>query len=281
MEWRGNKVNRAIPLLLILLLVVSIGFGVYQYSETQRLKQENANLKQQLDTAATQLQVARTEETRLGTKLNQTQAQVTELQMKISTLEQNITQLRNELKLRDYTTIGLTFLWNPTLNVNVTHIYTLIKYIDEEQWDPVHIYFFVYHAEPKEWMPTSYTCLGSGPSPWTQTAADSFRGTDIPVGLFQRNTGASAGCAYWEENVIALDTSSLASFLVSSRDVAWASLDAPAIVLTHELLHVIGRLTDQQIEQNYYPAAIAPEWYSRLQTNARKFQMPIPPDEPS
>lgn len=279
------KLNwRIVSIVLILLLVGSFGFNAWQYMGSQRFTEENASLKQQLASQAEELQTVETEKQQLGQQLNQTQSQVKELQGKIADLEnktaalqqqvQNMTsqveKLREQLKLRDYTTIGLTFLWTADVSsrfANITDLSNVVQFMNHE-WDPLHIYFFIYHAAEADWLPLQQGCGGT--ASWATRAKSMYSGNDIPIAIFPGPTlsGGSAGglmppaggCAWVDAHVIAV-----------------AEYYADIATLTHELCHIFGFSDEDMGPLGYHPIYLIPSsWYGPLEAGAKWFQMPLP-----
>jgi hypothetical protein len=261
--------NRTIPILLLLLLVSSVGFAVYQYSENQRLAVENATLKQQLDSTAERLRQAEDENKRVSDELNQTQTQVAELNAKIDKLEQNITQLRKELKLRDYTTLGLTFLWTPKLGVDAHYLRTVVDIMNKiPLWEEVGIYFFLYHAEPADFVPYTDFCLQGALPTWGKTAWNLYPERDIPVGIVWSVGTKYAGCA----NIPDSHNNALRFIVLGYQAMFWQRGGASDL-LAHEILHIFGLSEEQD-----HVYLIDTKLYPKICSSAEWFQMPLPVD---
>ena len=269
------------------MLLGTVGFGAWQYTENQRLIRENDSLRQQLDATASQLQQAQQEHDRLRSELNQTRTRAAQLEGKITELEANITALREELEDKALRTgaitIGLTFLWNPELPLEVMRLLQVVKYINHDFWAPLSIYFFMYHARPEVWIPLTYKCDADWGWTWSNHATRLYPERDIPVGLFQQGLD-SVGCV-WNHRVMAIDAARTG--LLRSAEV-WGTnpfnaLGGPIIglILVHELLHAVGGITDEEIDRKPGSDVTIPlEWFSRIQAAAKWFQM-TPPDEAS
>lgn len=284
---------RLVSVPLIVLLLGSLGFGVYEWNQNQRLTQENQQLKQQLDTTAEQLQAAQNEQTRLNNELSQSNTKITELDAKITTLEQNITaleanitQLRKELKLRDYTTIALTFLWSPRIKeppqwTNRTSLPALVEDAvqsmnnNRDTWDAAHIYFWIRYAGPEKFIPDTGDCGFTVDTfkQWGHHAWILYTGSDIPIGIFsglKKAIRPPAGCAAAYNGEYAIS-------------VKWDSFEKMhSLLLTHEICHVLG-FSEAEINivdpTGYGDILQFPsEWIDRIKAAARQFQMPLPDD---
>lgn len=272
--------SRLTSILLILLLLGTTAFGVWQYSETQRVRQET---KQQLDALSDKLTAAQTNQTRLEQELADAQNENRQLKERVRWLEANITALQEQLEdaaLRaGAITVGLTFLWNPALPLEVMRLSQVVKYINRDFWAPLSIYFFVYHARLEVWIPLTYKCSGSWT--WSERATHLYPERDIPVGIFQQSLDNSAGCASVipESKVIAIDALSTGLLLpaeIWDRNPSKV-LGGPIVglILVHEQLHVFG-FSDKETEALGVWQAIPPVWYARIQVAAKWFQISVP-----
>lgn len=264
--------NRLIPPLLLLLLICSGSavFAAYEWNQNEQLTKDKADLKQQLDATTAKLQQAADEKQQLQAELNQTQNETNELQDKVSTLEQQvqnqtreIEKLREQLKIQGYTTIGLTFLWNPTtegitdeLLAGQVHYLNII-------WDPVGVYFFLYHAAPQPFVPVSGDICQL--DKWVSRAKALYSGSDIPIAIqiASKPGDPAIGCGY----LGAIGVGILRDYLNANT-------------LTHELLHNFGAVESviPHEDRPWSPFVIPSALYPQLITVARQFQMPIPND---
>jgi len=271
---------RILSVALIVLLVGAIGFGIWQYDEKQRLQTEHDELRSQLDETAAKLREAEDEKRQLEARLNETetklatlQTQVQQLENKTATLEQEIQKLREQLRRRDYITIGLTFLWNARYNINLTRITETVEYMNRA-WDPIHLYYFVYHAQPESFIPLAEECK-TGYGIWIDRARGLYDARDVPVALVGF-LDDSAGCFF--RNGIGVNGIgvNVHSYIVG-RPRLFMSVPNDARILLHECLHLLGIL-DKEIKARLGSDVIIPlEWMSRLEAAAKRFQMTPPP----
>jgi uncharacterized small protein (DUF1192 family) len=272
--------NRPIvPLVLVILLIGSVVFGVYEWNQTQQLAKDKADLKQQLDVTAERLRQTEDETRRLRDEVSQTQNKITELNARIAALEQNITQLRRQLEekaLRQGAiTVPLTVLWNPSIDdrVNVTQLHQIVDYMNTVQWAKFKVYFFIYHAEPQAFIPTKEQCLTDGFG-WGRRALNLYLGRDIIIAITPVITGSPneviLGCAIHNAGILAV---AQYDFVVQ-RDRG-AVYSAPH-TWTHEIEHAMVGITDDEIEANGADLIIPLNWMTRIQAAAKQFQMPLP-----
>lgn len=279
--WWG-VMNRRISVVLLVLLVTSSGLAAWQYSENQRLATENTQLKNELDKVSSKLADADAERMNLEHELNQTgqqlnamETQVTELQVKIQQLEENVTALRQQLQdkamQKGSITVGLTFLWNPTLaDVSATRLSQIVQYMNRHEWAPFRIYFLLAHAQPESFIPTTETCLPGFGHTWGSRALSLYPQKDIPIAIVATFPSAS-GCADPSVGIIAVTQSIGIIPVIRYQDDELQ----PAILLTHELLHLehLGGISDDElylagINSGY---RIPIEWFERIRSHAQWF----------
>jgi len=286
--------NRLLPVLILLIVSASLGLStLYEYMVAQQKDIEIQQLKVQLDDSSKKLAKAENQQEVLSGQLNQTRNQVNQQQIEIGKLQAqvgNLTQqvanetaqvqkLEQQMKLKNYITIGLSFMWNPSLNIHVVYLHQVVDSLNQI-WDPLHIYFFVYHAEAESFIPTATYCLSSQSWQWGNAALERYPGEDIPVAIFADitstvpslwGTTAFQGCSC----VAGTDCPNLGV-------IAYVILNYPtddAATLTEELFHVLGGITDQDFYNNSITGQFVPAmWYTRLQLGAKWFETPIPPD---
>ena len=253
-----------VAVVLVVLLVGSLVFGVWQFTQNQRFAAENMQLKHQLDTQATELRQTEGEKQALQTQLNETQQKVTELQVRTSQLEQEvknqtaeIERLREQLKIKNYITIGLTFLWNPSVVVDQRALSYEMRELNSE-WDGVHVYYFLYHASAQSFIPAiAHLC---DLDQWMDRAKALYSGPDIPITIISNTYSDDwAGCAFVKDSGVA---------------VKWLYI-SDVSVLTHELLHNFG--FDDELLQHLPVDYIPTTYYARIQSAARQYRMPVPP----
>jgi hypothetical protein len=251
----------------VILLVGSSALAAWQHSENQRLVKENESLKTQLDTQAAQLQTLEQEKQQQQTQLDQTQKQLKELETKNAKLEaeiqnqtKEIEKLREQLNLKNYITIGLTFLWSPSVEVDQNMIAYGIRVLNSE-WNQARVYYFLYHANAASFIP-EYADLCSLDQ-WINRAKALYPGPDIPITIIANTNSHWAGCASKGQSGVAL--------------IHGAEYDTT--LLTHELLHNFG--FGEEVLQHQAVTPIPSTYYARIQNAARQYQMPIPSDETS
>jgi len=262
----GLRTN-TLAVLLLVLLVGSIGFSVYEYQENTRLASENQQLKADNQT--------------LHDQVTKQADQLAEAQAEIQALKANITALRRQLQIKDSITVGLTFLWNPSLGTpSVAYLQTIVDYMNDNIWANFHVYFFIRDAEPRDFVPASEICIsGLTLATWGRQALALFDGNDIPVLLVSYIAGEDvneviAGCAL---------TSGYPLIFLSLSALEGISLivEEWAVILSHEILHLFG-FSDKEL---YLPcgirACVIPaEWTNRIQEGARRFRMPTQHTQP-
>lgn len=254
--------KRLVVVVLVILLVGSLMFGAWQYAQNQSLTRDEDLLKRKLDQQAQQLQTLEDEKQSLQVKNAQ-------FEERIQNQTKEIEKLREELKVENYITIGLTFLWNPVLTINRTSIETAIDDLNDE-WDPVRVYYFLDHANAESFVPASADLCNL--EQWIDRARALYPEPDIPVAIIANTTSNWGGCALVGESGIALRYSVESSAFGPVYGVTEVWYD-PA-VLTHELLHNFS--FDENLLQHKPVTSIPPTWYERIQAAARAFEMPIP-----
>ncbi len=273
--------NRPASILLIVLLLGSVAFGVYQYTENMRLTHENMQTKSALDKISSQLRITQQElnETQheriqLQIELNQTRQENAELQKKTRELEANITALEQSLQdkaLRDGAiTVPLSFFWNRdlALAISVTWISAVINRMNEVIWADFKVYFFIYHAEPQTFMPKTSDCHQQ--ASWALRASEVYQARDIPIGVFMDVGSGYAGCAMWGQ----LSYISISVEYFNPIEVIYGSQ-----LLSHELLHAMCQVSDSRINSEMGLGAkdyIPWSWREMIQTHATWFSLPIP-----
>lgn len=270
--------KRLVAVVLVVLLVGSFVFGVWQYTQNQRLAAENVQLKHQLDAQAAQLREAEDQKHQLEAQLNQTQSQVAELQVTINQLEQNITDLQRQLEdkaLRQnaVVTVGLNFVWAPSLSsitYDAKQLSAIVHWMNDVEWKGVRIYFFIDHAGPASFMPTTDTCSSGFGRSWGPHASVMYPQNDIVVGILRGFSDGYDGCAVLNGRYLAITLSNSAA--------------EAAGTLTHEILHLFG-YTDEQLgpyssEWSGIPLAwtrgVPVAWALQVQAHARAFAVSIP-----
>jgi len=260
-----------VSVLLLVLLVGSVAFGVWQYSENTRLKNENERLRSELDSTSEQLrnleqtlqekekQMLQEKQT-LQNQLTQQETRIRQLEQQVQNLTSQIQKLREQLRLRDYTTIGLTFLWPKVIQVKTDDLSQAVQDMNRI-WDPLHIYFFIYHAGEAD-LPKNQAC--SGVPSWATQAWTMYPGNDIPIAIFSGFTllgTKGIGCAWPDAHVIAV----VESYVYAET------------VLTHEVAHIFGVSDEAMGPLAHQPIDVIPSsWYGRLETAAEWFQMSLP-----
>jgi hypothetical protein len=250
-------------------------------------------LKQQLSSTSQRLQASESEVHSLQQQLNETNVKVAQLQANVTRLQQQITnetaqieKLQQELKLKNYTTVGLSFLWNPALtaDINVTYLRQVVDLMDQKIWDPLHIYFFIYAAQPKQFVPRTENCAHFE-SDWRNDALSLYP-SEVPVGVFEdlgvipsgyEAGGVALGGQPYAACSCVTGTNCADSGVISL--ILYEYVGGDAVNLSHELLHVIGRITDDQIYSIPISDEVIPRiWYAQLQAGAKQYETPIPAD---
>ncbi len=198
-------------------------------------------------------------------------SEIVQLESKIIDLEERIEKLQDQLKCQNHVAVGLTFFWRQQLNVDASDLAKVVEWMDDFIWDEFCVYFFVYHAEPRDFMPATVDCSSGytisadgslGPEiTWANEAWTEYPVRDIPMGIFSDVGLGIAGCT------VDAGTRYVIAIRVDAYDPA---------VLLHELLHVFG-FSEKELAAVRYGMAIPPEWSARIQTKAKWFQMKPPP----
>jgi hypothetical protein len=281
---------KTVSLVLLVLLVVSSFAAIYEYSENLPSQAQNADLKQQLNDTSQKLIESESEVQSLQQQLSETNIQVAQLETNVTRLQQQVAnqtaqieKFEEELKLKNYTVIGLSFMWNPVLSgeTDPAYLRSVVKWMNDNTWDPLHIYFFVAHAGPESFIPITTFCLSSTPWDWRNAAIDLHPGNDIPIAVVRAIAPYSlpiviGGCACTagtncpSPGVIAF---------VSDHD-APQYLSDDASTLTGELLHVVGGIPDSELLPDFPHSAIVIPlvWYPRIQVIAKQYETSIPAD---
>jgi hypothetical protein len=127
-------------------------------------------------------------------------------------------------------------------------------------WGPFCIRFFVYHAEARDFMPSTADCSHGytvSDVAWANEAWEAYPERDIPVGIFHDVGPGIAGCA----------------MVTGTGHAISIALEAySAAVLSHELLHVLG-FSEKELTMVKYGILIPAEWSARIQARAKWFQM--------
>lgn len=279
--------KRLIAVVLVVLLVGSLVFGVWQYAQNQHLAAENAQLRHQLDAQATELRQAEDALNETRNQLAEQQARVTQLEQQVSNYTTQIRQLQLQLARRGYTPIALTFVWNPDLvepPFNTTELPSLINQVvqemnnDSDTWQPAKIYFWIRYEGPEQFMPTTGDCDITNPSfpHWGDQAWNLYSGSDIPVGVFS-DLKVAAGTT---EAVEACEGTHGGQYVISLRWL-WLQVDR-SLLLTHEMMHVLG-FSDEEIDAlnpswNGFILKFPVAWIGRIKDAAQQIQM-APPSE--
>jgi hypothetical protein len=260
--------RRVLFLVLIAVLIGAVLFGVWQFTESQRLTRENAALKQQHDEIARQLVTAQTELDAVRQELNATNMRIKELDANITRLQQ---QLEDKALQNGAITIGLSFLWASPMDHSGMEGF---MHRLNEAWDRIDIYFFVYRNEV--WPSLSlvdYHALNAGQACpkaiWDlhARAQKLYPRNDIPIFVVP-SFGAYDGFCCWGH--------SDSQILISAMNVE---------TLSHELLHSFGLHTEEAVETTLvcasYDCVLQPSASIQflIQAAARQYQMPIPPDD--
>jgi hypothetical protein len=256
------------------LLAVSSFAVILECFENQRLQAENAGLKQGLTDTSEKLQESESRSQILQRQLNGTQRELNETRSKVAELQNQVTQLqeqgqnmssqieklREQLKLRDYITIGLTFLWSTEMDWAEPYFHNvLLSYMNplNHEWDPLHIFFFIRAAQPESFVPSSGDICALR---WVDQATRLYPGPDIPIAIYE--TGSSSEWAGCEKD--------------GGIAIVFTSNPLEYTVLAHELLHVFG-FTDVVLQHE--PIYSIPSlWYAQILSAAQQYEMPLPAD---
>jgi len=128
--------------------------------------------------------------------------------------------------------------------------------MDDHVWDSFRVYFFVLHAESRDFMPTAVDCSSGNGGGWAEEAWIAYPERDIPIGVFSDVGRGIAGCA-------------VGTF--AGYAIAIGADELNSVVLTHELLHVFG-FSDEELVAVRYGMVIPPEWSAHMQREAKWFQ---------
>lgn len=243
--------NRVIPLLLVILLIGTTAFSIYEYNQNVTLQRENTQFKAQNQRLQSDLAASETT---------------------IAQLEQNVT----ELKRHTYIAIALLFLWSPNLKVNVEHIQETVASMNQ-QWDSLGIFFVIVAAQPESFMPLDDNCRGGIQyNSWGLKAQSLYPEKDIPIGIF-RSVGYAGACASMSyimvdgiTSVFLDDNAFTKNFFIWPWNVTRAGR-----VLGHELDHIFG-FSDAEIKAHpeMQSGSVPLEWQERLRENAKLFDLP-------
>jgi hypothetical protein len=213
--------------------------------------------------------------------------QVANLTQQVANETAQIQKLQQHMKLKNYITIGLSFMWNPSLTpeyvghpsfLDVRYLHGVIDSLNVI-WAPLHIYFFVNAGEPVPFIPETTYCYSSVPWSWAGPAQGHYLGNDIPVAIVTELGTAPSGSAIGHVRIGGC--SCVAGTGCSSPGAIGLYVYSDASVLSWELLHVVGGITDEEIVANPNSNLVIPTaWYARIQNIARQFEMPLPPDYP-
>jgi hypothetical protein len=279
--------NRLVPVVLVL-LILSTGFGLstlYEYTLNQQKTTENALLKQELSDAAQKLEQAQNKLDETRNQVTQEEGQIVSLQMQLVELQANITRLQRQLRARGETTVALSFMWSPSLAVDARYLRQVVNFMDDQIWDPTGIFFFVYSASQESFIPSTANCSSPSGWGWHDSAIKIYPVKDIPVAIVSSLgwlngpyfVGPIEGCACLAGTNCWMGNGVVAFAL--ERYLNPPSNDAR--VLTLELFHVIGGISDQEIYAIPNSTSVIPvAWYPRLQAGAKQYETPIPADYP-
>lgn len=258
-----------VDLILVVLLVCASSLAAVEYVQNNRLLSHTQQLEEELASQSERLQAAENQKRDLQDQANQSRAELDALQTKIADLEGQIQKLQDQLKLQNYITIGLTFLWSPQANVGTTDLPTVVQQMNEGTWEKMSIYFFIYHAEPRDFMPAIFDCAAADIA-WVDQAMAAYPERDIPIGIFVSVGSEAAACA--------VNISPRYAIAIPVQELRGALTEMLPLLLSHELLHVFGFTDKELIVTVMLPSGlvIPPEWASRIQTKAKWFQMPPP-----
>lgn len=255
-------------LLLLALLLSASSVSILGYSRTAYLAPESERVKNELSMKTQDLQTLeeekRTLQVQLDLKGTGYNSEIVKLDLRIVGLQSEIEKLQYQLKCQESTTVGLTFFWKKELNVDPSTLTRVVERMDEVIWGAFCIRFFVYHAEARDFMPSTVDCSGGHSAPdvaWTSEAWAAYPERDIPVGIFHDVGQGIAGCA------IVTGT---------GHAISIASESYTAAVLSHELLHVFG-FSENELTMVRYGMVIPAGWSAHIQGRAKWFQMRPPP----
>jgi len=256
-------------LITVLTLVVLAGSSLitlFEHGQDARLSTENQPSKTELSSQTQYLRTLEDEKYALqhqldlkGTGYN---SKIVELESQIMNLEQQIERLQDQLKRQSYIAVGLTFFWRLGANVDASSLLNLVESMNDAVWDRFQVYFFVFHAEPRDFMPNSVDCSGGHgiEASWTNEASTTYPERDIPIGLFSDVGYGIAGCTVGT---------------LTGYSIAIGTDELNLAVLTHELLYVFG-FSDKELATLRSGMMIPPEWSTQIQTSAKWFQMRAP-----
>jgi hypothetical protein len=251
-------------------LVMSLSLlSVFQYTENQRLTSDDKRL-------ATELNSLEEQRHYLVSNFTYANAEIKVLKEQVVDLEKEIKNLQR--KIGNYTPVGLTFLWNPSVSVDTDLLSQAVDRMNERSWNDFKIYFFIYHAGPQKFMPENENCSGGSLSKtqytsamfWVNQSSQLYPGPDIPVGIFGA-VGNNAGCVIKFARFVQ-------PILIDLRFIQPNVIVYLSQVLTHELLHGVVDITDQEIldEMGLYTDLIPMKWLPRIQESAKLFAMQPP-----
>jgi len=259
--------RRALLIAAVSLVLLAGGSLVtlFDYSQDTGLSRENQSSKIELSRQTRYLQALEDERHALQAQLDLKgtgyNSKIVELESKIMDLEEQIEKLQDQLKRQNYIAVGLTFSWKRELNVDASSVANVVDGMDDAVWDRFHVYFFVFHAQSRDFMPTTVDCSGGHSiRAWANEAWTAYPERDIPIGVFSDVGRGIAGCV-------------IGAF--AGYAIAIGADELNPAVLTHELLHVFG-FSDEELAKVRYGMLIPPEWSARIQTRAKWFQMRLP-----
>jgi len=165
-SYGGYDLRRALLIAAVSLVLLAGASLVtlFNYSQDTGLLRENQSSKIELSRQTRYLQALEDERHALQAQLDLKgtgyNSKIVELESKIMDLEAQIEKLQDQLKRQNYIAVGLTFSSKRELNVDASSVANVVDGMDDAVWDRFHVYFFVFHAESRDFMPTTVECSG-------------------------------------------------------------------------------------------------------------------------
>ena len=237
--------GKAIPLILIALLVVISGSSIYEYNQNQRLAAENMRLRGENYVQHEQL-------------INQAN-EIAHLQRKT------------------WIAVPIAFVWNTNLDVDEDQLKAAIDSLSQH-WAHMQIYFIIIGMGPHEFMPIDDNCQIWDLN-WIPKAIALYSQHHITVGVFrsvfQGGAGAGGGCA--RPNYAEVSISGCACGILFFNNYVKGCVTTMAFydVLSHETLHCMS-FTDDELHAHpeMIRGDIPTQWRERLVTAAETFNLP-------